>query len=60
MKCSRCGEEHPEDELELTFRRPDAIIDLPAADWPTRVQEDADRAAIDGKRLTLRSPVSPR
>ena len=57
MKCSSCGEEHPDDELELTFRRPDAIIDLPAEDWPTRVKEDADRAAIDGERFFLRGTL---
>ena len=57
MKCSSCGEEHPADELELTFRRPDAIIDLPAEDFLTRVKEDANRATIDGERFFLRGTL---
>ena len=57
MKCSACREEHPDHELELTFRRPEAIIELPAEDWLTRVKEDADRAAIDGERFFLRGTL---
>ncbi len=54
MKCSSCGQEHPDDELELTFRRPDAVVDLSGEDFLRRVNEDADRASIDGERFFLR------
>ena len=57
MKCSSCGEAHPDDELELTFRRPDAIIDLPAEDRQARVKEDDDCASIDGQRFFLRGTL---
>lgn len=47
MRCSTCGEEH--DLLEPTFRRPEAVINLPAEERAARVKESDDLCAIWGK-----------
>jgi len=47
MKCATCGEEH--DLLEPTFRRPDAVVSLPAGERAARVKEGDDLCAIWAK-----------
>lgn len=55
MICSKCGSEHPIDELELTFRRPDDAAKLSADDRATLVRENDDLCVIDGKRFFVRA-----
>jgi hypothetical protein len=42
MRCAQCGEEHPLETLELTFRRPDAIAALSAERRALEVRESDD------------------
>lgn len=47
--CSECGEEHPFENIELSFDRPDAIAELPADERiPERYQESNDLCALWG------------
>ncbi|WP_332852094.1 DUF2199 domain-containing protein [Duganella sp. S19_KUP01_CR8] len=46
--CSDCGELHALDELELVFKRPDAIAALSAAERQARCRENEDLCAIWG------------
>ena len=54
MKCSNCSEDHPDDELELTFKRPDASASMSREERQVHVQENADLTVIDGKRFFIR------
>jgi len=62
--CAECGHEHPPDDLELTFRRPDAVAALPAEEREGRVQENKDLCVLDGTRFFIRAllplPVTER
>lgn len=40
--CEQCGAEHPLEVLELTFRRPDAIVALPAEQRALEARESDD------------------
>lgn len=53
--CSKCGEEHPMEEMELTFRRPDASAELSDEDRAIFVQENSDLCVVDGKRFFIRA-----
>lgn len=53
--CSKCGEEHPVEEMELTFRRPDASAELSAEDRAILVQENSDLCVVEGKRFFIRA-----
>ena len=53
--CAECGHEHPLDELELTFRRPDEVAALPAEEREARVQENKDLCVLDGQRFFIRA-----
>lgn len=47
--CSECGEEHPFENIELSFHRPDAIAEIPADErTPERCQESNDLCALWG------------
>jgi hypothetical protein len=52
--CSKCGEDHPMEEMELTFRRPDDAAKLSAEDRARLLQENADLCIIEGKRFFIR------
>jgi hypothetical protein len=54
-RCSKCGEGHPRNELELTFERPDAIVALPKSERESGVKESDDLCTINGKRFFVRS-----
>lgn len=54
MKCAFCGEDHPIDSLELSYRRPDDAASLAEDERSERVQENADLCIIDGKRFFVR------
>ncbi len=62
--CVECGHEHPLEELELTFLRPDVVAALQAVERETRVQENKDLCVLDGKRFFIRAllplPVAER
>nr|WP_308807642.1 DUF2199 domain-containing protein [Pseudoduganella dura] len=53
--CSKCGEEHPLEEMELTFRRPDDVAKLSAEERARLVQENNDLCVIDGMRFFIRA-----
>ena len=44
--CEVCGTEHPLEELELTFRRPDAVFQMPADRRARDVEESDDVCRI--------------
>jgi len=48
LTCSVCGELHSEDEIELTFKRPDAIALLSENDRAQYCRETEDLCAIWG------------
>ncbi|MYM25296.1 DUF2199 domain-containing protein [Duganella sp. FT135W] len=54
MICSKCGEEHPIEEMELTFRRPDDVAGLSSEDRSRLVQENRDLCIVEGKRFFVR------
>ena len=62
--CAECGHEHPLDELELTFRRPDVVAALESVERDSRVQENRDLSVLDGKQFFIRAllplPVAER
>lgn len=60
MICSKCGEEHSLDEMELTFRRPDDVVKLSVEDRARLVKENNDLCVIDRKRFFIRAllPIS--
>ncbi|WP_061533012.1 DUF2199 domain-containing protein [Collimonas arenae] len=49
VACSVCGELHSPDEIELAFKRPDAIAALSAIDREKFCKETEDLCAIWGK-----------
>lgn len=55
MICSKCGEEHSLEEMELTFRRPDDVAKLPEGDRARLVKENNDLCVIDGRRFFVRA-----
>jgi hypothetical protein len=44
VKCTQCGKEH--ELLEPSFKRPDAVFEMPSAQRQSRVQEDDDLCSI--------------
>jgi hypothetical protein len=52
--CSKCGEDHPLEEMELTFRRPDDVVSLSQGDRKRFLQENNDLCIIEGKRFFIR------
>lgn len=57
--CAECGREHPPEELELTFRRPDAVAALPDEERVARVRENQDLCVLDGERFFIRALLPP-
>ncbi len=55
MKCHQCGIDHLDDELELTFKRPDATAEMSEDEREARVQENRDLTVIDGQRFFIRA-----
>ena len=55
MRCAVCGQDHPDDEIELTYVQPDAIVGLSAAQREARVQENPDLVILDGSRFFVRA-----
>jgi hypothetical protein len=55
MKCATCGIEHPIDDIELSFRRPDIVAVPSDAERQTRVQENAALSILEGRRFFVRA-----
>jgi len=55
MICSKCGEDHSIEEMELTFRRPDDAAKLSPEDRTRLLQENSDLCVIEGKRFFVRA-----
>jgi hypothetical protein len=53
--CHECGEEHPVEELELIFRRPDVVAELDEEERGRSVQENADLCILEGKQFFIRA-----
>ena len=52
--CAICGKEHPARNLELVFRRPDAIATLTEEEREKRCQENNDICVLDENRFFVR------
>ena len=57
MRCAVCGQDHPDDAIELTYVQPDAIVGLSAAQREARVQENPDLVVLDGNRYFVRAAL---
>jgi hypothetical protein len=55
MRCAVCGQDHPDDDIELTYVQPDAVVGLSAAQREVRVQENPDLVVLDGNRFFVRA-----
>ncbi len=54
-KCSKCGKVHSRNELELTFKRPDAVVALSEGQRRSEVKESDDLCAIRLERFFIRA-----
>jgi hypothetical protein len=57
MKCAVCGQEHPDDDIELTYVRPDDIFRVPEDQRAVRVRESPDFAVLDDSRFFIRTTL---
>lgn len=55
MLCAKCGEDHPLEEMELTFRRPDDAAALSPEERQALLQESSDLCIIKGERFFIRA-----
>ena len=55
MLCAKCGEDHPLEEMELTFRRPDDAASLSPDERKEFLQENSDLCIIKGERFFIRA-----
>jgi hypothetical protein len=55
VNCSQCGEPHALEDLELSFRRPDAIVELPDEKRKELVIETDDLCTINWERFFVRA-----
>ncbi len=55
MICECCGQDHPLEELELTFRRPDAVVSLSKEEREESVHENDDLCVIGDTRFFIRA-----
>lgn len=53
--CEQCGIEHALDELELSFKRPDATAELSPEERNSTVQENTDLSVLSGERFFVRA-----
>lgn len=52
--CSVCGEYHPVSDMELSFRRPDRICEMPEAEREAECQESDDICVIRREHFFVR------
>ena len=55
MRCSVCGKDHPAEELELSYQRPDETAALSKQERSEFVQESADLSVFKGERFFVRA-----
>ena len=55
MKCAVCGKDHPDDDIELTYVRPDDVFRVPDEQRAVRVHESPDFAVLDDSRFFVRA-----
>jgi hypothetical protein len=55
MICQQCGQDHPIDDLELAFRRPDVIAAMDPEEREQTVKEDNDLCAIKWSKYFVRA-----
>lgn len=55
--CESCGKPHPVTEIELTFRLPDDVFELPEADREARCRMNSDIVILDDERFFIRGIV---
>ena len=55
MLCAKCGEDHPLEEMELTFKRPDDAANLSPQEREEFLQESSDLCIIKGERFFIRA-----
>lgn len=55
--CGQCGELHPIDGLELTFFRPDVVVELAKEQRERDVRESDDICVIRGERYFIRATL---
>jgi hypothetical protein len=54
MKCTKCGDEHDPDELELGFDQPDMFLEIPRRNRQERARGNDDLCEIDGRHFFIR------
>lgn len=54
VACSQCGAVHPRSMMELSFKRPDAVMALPEERRKVEVQESDDLCAMRSGRFFVR------
>ena len=54
VRCSICGEVHPRSDIEVTFKRPDPILELEEEERSERCVEGEDLCSIDDRRFFVR------
>ncbi len=64
MRCATCGKDHPADEIELSFRRPDDTATLSDEERSQFVKENSDLSVLREERFFVRAllplPVASR
>jgi hypothetical protein len=55
--CAQCGEVHSRTSLELSFKRPDSVFDLPDAQRKAEVRESDDLCTINDDRFFIRGVI---
>ncbi|HYJ78052.1 MAG TPA: DUF2199 domain-containing protein [Longimicrobiaceae bacterium] len=55
MLCAKCGEDHPLEEMQLTFKRPDDAASLSPDERKEFLQENSDLCIIKGERFFIRA-----
>lgn len=58
MICAGCGQDHPLEEIELTFRRPDAVASLSRKEREETVRENDDLCVLGDNRFFIRALLS--
>ena len=57
VTCRQCGEQHTVDSLELTFFRPDAVVELSEVERARDADESDDLCVISGGRFFIRATL---
>lgn len=55
MLCAKCGQDHPLEEMELTFKRPADAARMSPGERREHLQESSDLCIIRGERFFIRA-----